>query len=169
MDITLVLLGVVLITYGWYWAGITESRTTAYALGVGSLLLALTFAFTGGQGGDAIGGGLWALGAIFAFLAAANAWNESSQDRTYGMFALLFAVGAFFAFMAFDTAGDIAGQYSYSALLLVVTFIMHFISAALVPDNRGFKAFVGWFTLFAGAALLYFGFANALDAAIDPM
>jgi hypothetical protein len=85
------------------------------------------------------------------------------------MFALLFAVGAFFSFMAFDKAGDVAGQYSYSALLLGATFLMHFISAALVPDNRGFKAFVGWFTLFAGAALLYFGFANALDAAIDPM
>jgi hypothetical protein len=169
VDITLVLLGAVLITYGWYWAGITESRTTAYALGVGSLLLALTFAFTGGQGGDAVGGGFWALGAIFAFLAAANAWNESSQDRTYGMFALLFAIGAFFAFMSFDKLGDVPGQYSYAALLLGVTFALHFISAALVADNRGFKAFVGWFTLFCGAALLYFGFANALDSAIKPL
>ena len=167
MDITLILFGAVLVTYGWYWGGITESRTTAYALGVGALLLGLTFAFTGG-GGDVIGGSWWAYGAIFAFLAAANAWNESSQDRTYGMFAWLFAVVAFFGFM-FLSDHDAAGQYTLSALLLVATFFLHFISASLVADNRGFKATVGWLTLAVGFVLVYFGFADALGNGLDPM
>ena len=168
MDIALVVLGAVLATYGWYWGGVTESRTTAYALGVGAFLLSLTFAFTGGAGGDAVLGSIWAYGAIFAFLAAANAWNESSQDRTYGMFALLFGVVAFFGYMFFMD-NDAPGQYTYAALLAGVTFLLHFISASLVADNRGFKAFVGWLTLGVGIALVYFGFADALGNGLDPL
>ncbi|MBI5156906.1 MAG: hypothetical protein HZA58_02700 [Acidimicrobiia bacterium] len=155
----LVLLGAILVTYGWYWGGVTESRTTAYALGLASFILALTFAFSGG--GDVVSGSWWALGAIFGFLAAANAWNESSQDRTYGMFALLFGVVAFFSYVYLADAGA-AAQYGYAALLVGVVMLLHFISAGLVADNRGFKAFVGWMTLIAGAALVFFGFAEAL-------
>ncbi len=157
----LVILGAILVTYGWYWGGVTESRTTAYALGVASLLLGLTFAFTGGAGGDVVGGSWWAFGAIFAFLAAASAWNESSQDRTYGMFALLFGVVAFFGYIYLADVGA-AAQYGYGALLLGATLVLHFIAAALVADSRGFRAFVGWMTLIAGAALVFFGFADAL-------
>jgi hypothetical protein len=36
---------------------------------------------------------------------------------------------------------------------------MHFISAALVPSNKGFKSFVGWLTLGAGVVLAYIGYA----------
>lgn len=160
MDIGFVLFGAILATYGWYWGGVTESRTSAYAMGLGSLMLGLAFAFTGG-GGDVVFGSLLALGAIFSFLAAANAWNEASMDRTYGMFALLFGVIALFAFMYFSDVGA-AGQYGYGVLLVGATLILHFISAALVPANKGFKAFVGWVTLFAGVALVFFGFADAM-------
>jgi hypothetical protein len=160
VDVGLVILGAVLATYGWYWGGVTESRTSAYAMGAGAFLLGLTFAFTGG-GSDIVTQSLWALGAIFAFLATANAWNESSQDRTYGMFALLFGVVAIFGYVFLADAGA-AGQYGYAALVLGVVLILHFISAALVPDNKGFKGFVGWLTLIAGTALVLFGYADAL-------
>jgi len=159
--VELVILGAILVTYGWYWGGVTESRTTAYALGVASLLLGLTFAFTGGAGGDVVGGSWWAFGAIFAFLAAASAWNESSQDRTYGMFALLFGVVAFFGFIYLADVGAPA-ELGYGSLLLGATLVLHFIAAALVADSRGFRAFVGWMTLIAGAALVFLGFADAL-------
>lgn len=155
----LVLLGAIFITYGWYWGGVTESRTTAYALGLASLLLGLTFAFSGG--GDVVGGSWWAYGAIFGFLAAANAWNESSQDRTYGMFALLFSVVAFFSYIYLADVGA-AAQYGYAAILAGIVLFFHFVSAGLIADNRGFKATVGWMTLLAGAALVFFGFADAL-------
>jgi hypothetical protein len=160
VDVGLIVLGAVLVTYGWYWGGVTESRTSAYAMGAGALMLGLNFAF-GGGGGDAVLGSFLALGAIFAFLATANAWNESSQDRTYGMFALLFAVASLLSFFYFSDIGA-AAQYGFAALALVAVLVLHFISASLVPANRGFKAVAGWATLFAGAALVVFGFADAL-------
>jgi hypothetical protein len=161
VDVGLVILGAILVTYGWYWGGVTESRTTAYAMGVGSFMLGLAFAF-GGGGGDVVFGSMLALGAIFGFLATANAWNESAQDRTYGMFCLLFGVVSAFGYIYFADVSA-AGQYGYAALLLAVTLILHFISAGLVPANRGFKAFVGWVTLIVGAALVLFGYADVLD------
>lgn len=161
MEVGIIVLGAVLATYGWYWGGVTESRTSAYAMGAGALMLGLAFAF-GGFGDDAIVSAFLALGAIFALLATANAWNESSQDRTYGFFALLFAVVALFGFIHFGNIGAPA-QFGYAALVLAATLVLHFISAGLVPTNRGFKAFTGWMTLIAGAALLVFGFAEALD------
>ena len=165
MDVALILLGAILVTYGWYWGGVTESRTTAYALGAASLMFGFWFAFTGGAGGDAVAGSMLAFAAIFGLLAASNAWNESSQDRTYGMFALLFAIGSFFTYFYFADsvrASATPAQYGFGALVAGVVFLLHFISAALISDNRGFKAFVGWMTLIAGAALVFFGFANAL-------
>ena len=88
MELALVLLGAIFVTYGWYWGGITEARTTAYAVGATSLILAFTASFQGASSVTA--GSLVALGAVFGLLAAANAWNESAQDRTYGLFALFF-------------------------------------------------------------------------------
>jgi hypothetical protein len=167
VEIGFVILGAVLATYGWYWGGVTESRTSAYAMATGSALLALTFAF-GGGGSDIVTGGFFALGAIYGFLATANAWNESSQDRTYGLFALLFGIVAFFGY-TIATDNNAPGQISLGALVVAGTMILHFISAALVPTNKGFKALAGWVTLAAGVALVYFGFAEALGNGMDPL
>lgn len=161
MDVALILLGAIFVTYGWYWGGVTESRTTAYALGAASAMFGFWFAFSGGAGGDAVGGSLVAFAAIFGFLAAANAWNESAQDRTYGMFALLFALGALLSFMYFADKSAPA-QYGYGALVAFGVLALHFISASLVPESRSFKSLVGWVTLAAGAALFVFGFAAAM-------
>ena len=168
MDVALIVLGAIFVTYGWFWGGVTEARTTAYALAAASVMLALWFGFSGGAGGDAVGGTTVAFSAIFGFLAAANAWNESAQDRTFGMFALLFAIVSFFGFMYFiDNSAP--GQYTYAAILIGVTLALHFISAGLVHHNRGFKGVVGWVTLFAGIVLVYFGFAEALGSGIEPL
>lgn len=168
MDVALIVLGAILVTYGWFWGGVTEARTTAYALAAASFMLALWFGFSGGAGGDAVGGTTVAFAAIFGFLAAANAWNESAQDRTFGMFALLFAIVSFFGFMYFSD-NSAPGQYTYAALVLVIVFGLIFISAALVHHNRGFKNVVGWVTLAAGLVLLWFGFAEALGSGIEPL
>ena len=167
MDVALVVLGAIFVTYGWYWGGVTESRTTAYALGAGAFLLGLWFAF-GNSGGDIALGSLLAFGAIFGFLAAANAWNESAQDRTFGMFALLFAIVAFFGYTYLVDVGA-AGQFSYGMLVIGIVLALHFISAGLIATNRGFKSLVGWVTLFAGVVLVYFGFAEALGSGMDPL
>ncbi|HSM01697.1 MAG TPA: hypothetical protein VK960_04535 [Acidimicrobiia bacterium] len=167
MDVALVVIGATLATYGWYWGGVTEARTTAYALGAFAFMLGLWFAFSGGAGGDAVLGGTVSFAAVFGFLASANAWNESAQDRTFGMFALLFAIVSLFGFMYFSDA-EAAGQYTFSALILGVVFALIFISAALVHHNRGFKNLVGWVTLIAGIVLVYFGFAEALGNGLEP-
>lgn len=157
MELALVLLGAIFVTYGWYWGGITEARTTAYAVGATSLILAFTASFQGASSVTA--GSLVALGAVFGLLAAANAWNESAQDRTYGLFALFFALGAFMAVAADNTANGEMTDYGLAAVIVGITLVMHFISAALVPSTKGFKAFVGWFTLGAGVVLAYIGYA----------
>ena len=167
MDVALVALGAILVTYGWYWGGVTESRTTAYALGAFSFMLGLGFAF-GSAGSDVVGATMVSFAAVFGFLAAANAWNESAQDRTFGMFALLFAIVSFFGYMYF-TDVSAPGQYSYAALLAGIVFALIFISASLVHHNRGFKQLVGWITLGAGLVFIWFGFAEALGNGLDPL
>lgn len=157
MELSLVLLGAIFVTYGWYWGGITEARTTAYAIGFVSLMLGFSAAFNPAVSVTA--GGLVALGAVFGFLAAANAWNESAQDRTYGLFALFFALGAFMAVAADNTASGEMTDYGLAGLVVGLTLVMHFISAALVPSTKGFKSFVGWFTLGAGVVIAYIGYA----------
>ena len=157
MELALVLLGAIFVTYGWYWGGISEARTTAYAVGFISLILGLTAAFQGSVSVTA--GSLVALGAAFGVLAAANAWNESAQDRTYGLFALFFALGAFMAVAADQTANDTMTDFGLAALIVGIVLVMHFISAALVPSNKGFKSFTGWVTLGAGVVLAYIGYA----------
>ncbi len=155
-----VLLGAILVTYGWYWGGITEARTSAYAMGTGSFILGLWAAFNAAA---VPAWSLFALGAMFGVLATANAWNESAQDRTYGMFALFFAAVALFAVIGQE--GDMTDM-GLGALILAVTATLHFISASLVPANKGFKSLVGWVTLAAGAVLAYIGFAEYIGASI---
>lgn len=167
MDVALIVIGAILFMYGWFWGGVTEARTTAYAIGASAFMLGLWFAFSGGAGGDAVGGAFLGFGAIFGFMAAANAWNESSQDRTYGMFALLFGIVALFGFMYFSD-NEAPGQYTWASLVLGIVLLLHFVSAGLVASNRGFKSLVGWVTLFAGVVLVYFGFAEALGNGIEP-
>jgi len=166
VDVALVVIGAILVTFGWYASGITESRTTAYALGAGAFLLGLWFAF-GGISDDVALSSFVAFGAIFGLLAAANAWNEAAQDRTFGMFALLFAIVSFFGYM-YLTDIEAVGQYSLAALILGIVLALHFISASLIAANRGFKQLVGWVTLFAGAVLVYFGFAEVLGNGLEP-
>ena len=157
MELALVLLGAIFVTYGWYWGGISEARTTAYAVGALSLILGLTAAF---QGSDSVvAGSLVALGAVYGLLATANAWNESAQDRTYGLFALFFALGAFMAVAADLNNNDTLTDFGLAAVIIGIILVMHFISAALVPATKGFKAVVGWLTLIAGVVIAYIGFA----------
>jgi len=157
LELALVLLGAIFVTYGWYWGGITEARTTAYAVGFISLILGFSAAFQGSSSVTA--GSLVALGAVFGLLAAANAWNESAQDRTYGLFALFFALGAFMSVAADNTANGEMTDFGLAALIVGIVLLMHFVSAALVPSNKGFKSFVGWLTLGAGIGLAYIAYA----------
>jgi hypothetical protein len=43
---------------------------------------------------------------------------------------------------------------------------LHFVSAALVPANKGFKALIGWATLFAGAVIVFVALEDFTGIAI---
>lgn len=161
-NLAFIILGAILVTYGWYWGGVTEARTSAYAMGFGSFILGFLAAFN--LSDNPAAWSLAALGAVFGILATANAWNESDQDRTYGWFALFFALTAIFGFMAENEALGENTEIGAGALVLAGMLVLHFIAAALIPANRGFKAFVGWLTLVAGVVLAYFGFAAQLGS-----
>jgi hypothetical protein len=156
----LVLIGAIFVTYGWYWGGVTEARTTAYAIGAASLILGFTAAFD--APGTVAAGSLVALGAIYGLLATANAWNESAQDRTYGLFALFFGLAAFLGLGADLQANTNMTDAGLAAMLIGGTLVLHFIAAALVPANKGFKALVGWVTLIVGVFIAIIAFATEL-------
>lgn len=162
--LTFIVLGAILVTYGWYWGGVSEARTSAYAMGAGTLILTLLAAF---NPADPAVWALTALGAMYGGLATANAWNEGAQDRTYGLFALFFAFALLLGVAAESNATDSLSEIGLGALLLAIVFVMHFIAAALVPTVKGFKAFVGWITLIVGVVVAFFGYADALDIDIS--
>jgi hypothetical protein len=163
LELAFVTLGAILVTYGWYWGGVTEARTSAYAMGTGSIILGLFAAFTPAA---VPAWTLFAVGAMWGMLATANAWNESAQDRTYGMFALFFAVAALLGVAADNEAAGEMTDYGLGALVVAVVMLLHFIAAALVPANKGFKALVGWVTLIGGAFLAFIGFAESIGSSI---
>lgn len=163
MELAFVTLGAILVTYGWYWGGVTEARTSAYAMGTGSVILALFAAFNP----TAVPAwSLFAVGAMYGILATANAWNESAQDRTYGLFALFFAVAALLGVAADNEAFGEMTDLGLGALVIAIVMVLHFISAALVPAVKGFKNFVGWATLIAGLFIAFLGFAESIGSSI---
>ncbi len=166
MELAFVILGAILVTYGWYWGGVTEARTSAYAMGTGSIILGLWAAFNPAA---VPAWSLFAIGAMFGVLATANAWNEATEDRTYGLFSLFFSVSALLGVAADNEAFGELTDYGLGALVLAVVLFAHFISAALVPSNKGFRALVGWVTLIGGAFIAYLGFAESIGGSILPI
>ncbi len=165
MELAFVTLGAILVTYGWYWGGVTEARTSAYAMGAGSVVLILYAAF---HGGAVDAWSLFAVGGMFGLLATANAWNESAQDRTYGLFALFFALVALLV-VAADSEASASGDltdFGLGALVIATVMVLHFISAALVPTVKGFKNFVGWVTLIGGVFIAFLGFADSIGSSV---
>ncbi len=163
MELAFITLGAILVTYGWYWGGVTEARTSAYAMGTGSVILGLFAAFNPAAPPT---WALFAVGSMFGMLATANAWNESAQDRTYGLFALFFALAAMLGVAADLEANPDLTDPGLGALILAVVAALHFISAALVASNKGFKAFVGWVTLIGGVFVAFIGFAESTGNSI---
>ena len=163
MELAFVILGSILVTYGWYWGGVTEARTSAYAMGTGSIILGLFASFNPAA---VPAWSLFAIGSMFGMLATANAWNESAQDRTYGLFALFFAVAAVMGVAADNEAFGKLTDYGLGAMVLAAVLSLHFSAAALVPSNKGFKSLVGWITLLGGAFIAFLGFAESIGSSI---
>ncbi len=160
-ELIFVLLGAILVTYGWYWGGVTESRSTGVATGIPAAIL----------GGIVIFGSadIWvtavaAVGATFGALVAFGALWETAADRTQGLFALLAALVAVLSVAALLTpSGAEFETNTFAYLVLAVAWAFVFISAGLTPGERGFRNFVGWLVLIAGAVVAFMGYAPALE------
>jgi hypothetical protein len=82
------------------------------------------------------------------------------------MFALFFAIAALLGVAADNEAFGTMTDYGLGAMVLAIVAFLHFISAALVPSNKGFKALAGWITLAGGAFLAFLGFAESIGSSI---
>lgn len=158
-ELTFVLLGAILVTYGWYWGGVAESRTTGVAVGVPAIILAgITFF----QAPSIEVAAVAATGAVFGGIVAMAAMADGAADRGQGLFALFAGIVAILGMSVLlqDTGVFETNTLAYLVLALAYGFI--FISAGLVPAQRGFRSLVGWITLVAGAIMALLAFAPAL-------
>ena len=162
--LNLLLIGVILVMYGWYWGGLTENRGTAISAIIPGAILALWVGFSGAEA--SVLTGLAAVGAIFGLMVGTGTWWNTAADRAVGLFSLLFAlVGALVTVALVKADGQLTTQ-SLGVLLLTVAMAFVFISAGLTPKQKGFRAFVGWLVLIVGAVLVFLAFAPALDVVL---
>ncbi len=158
--VVLIVLGAVLATYGWYWVSLTEGRATAYGLAAGAGILAGLTVFRPGDASTAVWS-IAALGAIMGALAAIGAHSERRVDRTTGLFALYFGAAAGLAAGTLAKASNFEA-FAYASVALAVVGGLVFVAGALVPQSRGYRAFVGWVMLVAGAGIGLLGYLPGL-------
>jgi hypothetical protein len=162
-ELTLVLLGAILVSLGWYWGGVTDSRTTAVATAIPALLLTGVTIFTAAAASPAVAvWGLAGLSAVLGGLVAATTNWEIGGDRTLGLYSLFFALASGLAAGALVREAGQLTTAGLGALIVAIVAGLIFISGALIPAVRGFRSFVGWVTLVLGAVVAFLGFAPSL-------
>jgi len=164
LQVALVVWGVAAATLGWYWAGVSEGRTSWVPLAGASAILTGITVFAAGDTPIAVWG-FTAVAAAGAALAAAEVGWGIVSDRTLGFYSLA-AAGAFAlscASWAKDTGPG--GHFDILALGLLITAIgaaMAFVAAALVPPSMVFRRVLGWMIVLAGFGVGFIGYAPSL-------
>lgn len=162
-ELTFILLGAILASYGWYWGGVTDGRTTAVATGIPAAILGgLTVFSVAGNTPSVAGWALTALAGVFGMLVALSALWEVQVDRTLGLYSLFFGIAAALIAGAFVSEAGVFTLAALAAVVLVVVLAFMFIAGALIPEVRGFRSFVGWLTLVGGAVVALIGLAPTL-------
>lgn len=165
LELSLVVWGLAAATLGWYWAGVSEGRTSWVPLaGAGAVLTGITV-FAAGDTPIAVWG-FAAVAAAGSSLAAAEVGWGIVSDRTFGFFALA-AAGAFaLSCASWAKAGGPGGHFDILALGLLVAAIgaaMAFVAAALVPPSMVFRRVLGWMLVLAGFGVGFIGYAPSLN------
>jgi hypothetical protein len=164
LELSLVVWGVAAATLGWYWAGVSEGRTSWVPLAGASVILAGVTIFAAGDTSISI----WGFSAVAAagsgLAAAETGWGVVS-DQTFGFFSLA-AAGAF-ALSCASYAKDIGpgGHFDILALGLLIAAIgaaLAFVAAALVPPSMVFRRVLGWMLVLAGFGVGFIGYAPSL-------
>ena len=164
LELSLVVWGVAAATLGWYWAGVSEGRTSWVPLAGASAILTGITVFAAGDTPISIWG-FSAVAAAGAGLAAAETGWGVVSDRTLGFYALA-AAGAFAlscASYAKDTGPG--GHFDILALGLLLAAIgaaLAFVAAALVPPSMVFRRVLGWLLVLAGFGVGFIGYAPSL-------
>jgi len=164
LELSLVVWGLAAATLGWYWAGVSEGRTSWVPLAGASLVLTGITVFAAGDTPISVWG-FAAVAAAGAGLAAAETGWGVVSDRTFGFFSLA-AAGAFAlscASWAKDTGPG--GHFDILALGLLIAAIaavLAFVAAALVPPSAVFRRVLGWALVLAGFGVGFMGYAPSL-------
>jgi hypothetical protein len=164
LQLSLVVWGLAAATVGWYWAGVSEGRTSWVPLAGAAVVLAGITVFAAGDTPISIWG-FAAVAAAGSGLAAAEVGWGVVSDRTLGFFALA-AAGAFAlscASYAKDTGPG--GHFDILALGLLIAAIgaaMAFVAATLVPPSMVLRRVLGWALVLAGFGVGFIGYAPSL-------
>jgi len=164
LELSLLVWGFTIATLGWYWAGVTEGRTSWVPLAGASAILTGITVFAAGDTPISIWGFAAVAAGGAALCAAEVGWGIVS-DRTLG-FAALGAAGAFAlstASYAKDTGPG--GHFDILALGLLIAAIgaaLAFVAAALVPPSAVFRRVLGWGLVLAGFGIGFIGYAPSL-------
>lgn len=164
LELTLVLLGAILVMYGWHAGGVTESRTTAIATGIPAAVLGGVTIFAGGPPVAT-----WALagsGTVLGALVALSAYWEVVADRTVGLYSLFFLLVTILSTAAIAREADQITTAAVGIIVLAIAAALVFVASGLIPQVRGFYRFMGWAVLVLGAVVAFFGFAEALGVQI---
>jgi len=165
LELSLVLFGLSAATIGWYWAGVSEGRTSWVPLAAASAMLAGITVFAAGDTPISV----WAFSAVAAAgagLGAAEVGWGIVSDRTFGFFSLA-AAGAFAlscASWAKDTGPG--GHFDILALGLLLAAVgaaMAFVASALVPPSMVFRRVLGWGMVLMGFGIGFIGYAPSLN------
>ena len=164
LELSLVVWGLGAATLGWYWAGVSEGRTSWVPLAGAALVLTGITVFAAGDTPISVWG-FAAVAAAGAGLAAAETGWGVVSDRTFGFFSLA-AAGAY-ALSCASWAKDSGpgGHFDILALGLLIAAIgaaMAFVAAALVPPSMAFRRVLGWALVVAGFGVGFIGYAPSL-------
>lgn len=165
LELSLVVFGLAAATLGWYWAGVSEGRTSWVPLAAASIVLAGITIFAAGDTHISVWG-FAAVASAGAGLAAAEVGWGIVSDRTLGFFSLA-AAGAFAlscASWAKDTGPG--GHFDILALGLLIAAVaagMAFIASVLVPPSIVFRRVLGWMLVAAGFGIGFMGYAPSLN------
>jgi hypothetical protein len=165
LQLALVVWGAFAATLGWYWAGVSEGRTSWVPIAGASAVLTGITVFAAGDTHISVWG-FSAVAAAAAALAAAEVGWGIVSDRTFGFFSLA-AAGAYAlscATWAKDTGPG--GHFDILALGLLITAVgaaLAFVAAALVPPSMVFRRVLGWMLVTAGFGVGFIGYAPALN------
>ncbi len=164
LELSLVVWGLAAATLGWYWAGVSEGRTSWVPLAGASVVLTGITVFAAGDTPISVWG-FAAVSAAGAGLAAAETGWGVVSDRTFGFFSLA-AAGVFALSCASWAKGSgPGGHFDILALGLLIAAIgaaMAFVAAALVPPSAVFRRVLGWGLVLAGFGVGFIGYAPSL-------